>query len=94
MSQKITLEEEKEMASWYYRLSQNQIRERSWHGWTQVNRALKAKNISWLLFHELQLHDITKYANKHLQEKNKFQEKMFWLMTTTAWTILILFILK
>jgi len=41
----------------------------SGHGWTQVNRTLQPKNIAWLLFHEVQLHDLTKYANKHLQER-------------------------
>lgn len=79
MSHKITLEEEKKMASWYDRLSQNQIRKRSGHGWTQVNRSLKAKNIAWLLYHEMQDHSLTKYANKHLQEKlkeSKFNEKI------------------
>lgn len=88
MSNKITLEEEKKMASWYDRLSQDQIRKRSGHGWTQVNRTLKAKNIAWLLYHEMQDHSLTKYANKHLQEVNKFQEKMFWLMTAVAIGIL------
>lgn len=69
MSDKITFEEEKKIASWYDRLSQDQIRKRSGHGWTQVNRTLKAKNIAWLLYHEMQDHSLTKYANKHLQEK-------------------------
>lgn len=80
MSHKITLEEEKKIASWYDRLSQDQIRKRSGHGWTQVNRALKAKNIAWLLYHEMQDHSLTKYANKHLQERIKMHIKLFFML--------------
>lgn len=80
MSHKITLEEEKEMAKSYAYRSQDSVRKRFGHGWTQVNRTLKAKNIAWLLYQEMQSHDLTKYANKYLQERIKMHIKFFYLI--------------
>lgn len=90
MSHKITPEEEKKIASWYDRLSQDQIRKRSGHGWTQVNRALKAKNIAWLLYHEMQDHSLTKYANKHLQEKLERLEHTVKFETVNPFLLMLL----
>lgn len=91
MSKRITIEEEKEMAIWYPYFTQRQIKLMSGHGWTQVNRTLQPKNIAWLLFHEMQSHDLTKYANKHLQERLWVYKKVFCFLI--AWQFLISLVL-
>lgn len=69
MSNKITLEEEKKVGASYAYIPQEQIRKVMKHGRNQIIRILQPKNLAWLLYHETQLHELTKYANKHLQEK-------------------------
>jgi len=80
MSHKITLEEEKNTAIRYVYNSQEYVRKYTWHGKNQVNRILQPKNLAWLLFHEIKSHQMTKYANKHLQEQVKGGDRAFWIM--------------
>ena len=85
MSKRITIEEEKEMASWYTYYTQRGVRDKTGHGWTQVNRTLQPKNIAWLLFHEMQSHDLTKYANKHLQKELSRVKILFIVTSIISW---------
>lgn len=80
MSNKITLEEEKKVGASYAYRSQEQIRKVMKHGRNQIIRILQPKNLAWLLYHETQLHELTKYANKHLQERLKTDVKLFFLI--------------
>lgn len=94
MSHKITLEEEKEVGKLYAYRSQASIRKRRGHGTTQIARILQPKNLANLLYHEMQDHSLTKWANKHLQEKlreSKFNEKilLFWLLITSLWLLVL-----
>jgi len=95
MSKKITIEEEKRIASWYgdELCSQEYISRNLHHGRNQVNRILRPKNIAYLLYDEMELHDVTKEENEHLNEQAIIDNRAFWWMTWLAVIQFIAFLL-
>jgi len=102
MSKKITIEEEKRIASWYgdELCSQEYIRRNLHHGRNQVNRILRPKNIAYLLYDEMELHDVTsvysdiyKEENERLNEQAIIDNRAFWWMTWLAVIQFIAFLL-